>query len=268
MTSSVKQVVPFVKANGIHMHYLQDGAGPNLTILGGLGDSARNWGLLARRLAKNFRVLILDHRGVGQSEKAKPPYSISQFAKDTIGVFHALEISQSHVLGFSMGGMVALQMVLDFPNFVDKLVLVSTSPSKKMFPPDKIVRKILKNYTHDEGHYAQTYKLLFSEKFRKNYPLNSFSRFKISDPHPQPKENFLAQYEAVINFDICDHLNKIKNKTLIIAGSADVITPPQAAQYLHKNIPNSHLDFYKGCQHIPQAEEPKRFLQDVIQFLI
>lgn len=260
--------MPHVQVNGISLYYEKNGDGPWLTILGGLGDTTRNWGTLTNQLTKHFTVLLLDHRGSGQSEKTLPPYSMELFAQDTIALWKSLGIVKSNVLGFSMGGMIAQELAITHPERMEKLILISSSPNKKRFPPKNLsVPQILESYTHEEIHYSQTYKLLFSKTFQKKYSTQTFVKFQLGHPHPQPKENFLAQYYAVRNFDSTGHLHKITCPTLILLGDSDEMSSKEGAEFLHKHIAGSKLILYNDCGHIPQAEQPKKFLQDVLEFL-
>lgn len=262
--------MPKAHANGLRIHYETHGSGnpPYLTILGGLGDSTRNWGVVARELAKSFTVVVPDTRGAGQTEKPPPPYSIQTFADDIITFWDAVGIDKSHVLGFSMGGMVAQMVVAKQPQYVQKLILISTTAGKKRFAPQNPdVPKIMYGYEFSEQHFLKTYQILFSPEFKKNFDQNMFLKFKLSDPHPQPREAFLAQYEAIKNFDGTELLPKIKCPTLILAGDQDTMIAADAATFLHEHITGSRLIVYPGCGHIPQMEQPQEFYKNVLEFL-
>lgn len=262
--------MPKANANGVRLHYEThgSGSGPYLTILGGLGDSTRNWGLIARELGKDFTVVVPDTRGAGQSEKAAPPYSIELFANDVIAFWDVVGIEKSHVLGFSMGGMVAQWIASHEPQYIDRLILVSSTAGKKRFAPQNPdVPRLMYSHEFTETHFAKSYQVLFSEKFRENFDEKMFVKFKLSDPYPQPRELFVAQFEAIKNFDGTGLLAKINHPTLIIAGSSDEMIAPDASQFLRDNIPNATLLPYPDCGHIPQMEEPQRFCKDVRDFL-
>ena len=264
----VSHHMPTVEANGLHIYYEKFGTGPALTILGGLGDSTRNWGIVARELGKHFTVLVPDTRGSGQSEHTEPPYSIELFAKDTLAFWDALNVASSQVMGFSMGGMVALVIAAQDPKYVERLVLVSTSPGKKKYSPDHPgIKQIMENYSLTENHFSQTYEILFSEKFREKFDQKMFVKFKSGDPNPQDKKYFLAQYEAVKSFDGSNLLAKIPHPTLIIAGTSDGMISQKGTRYLGDHLRHSQLLLYPDCGHIPQMEEPQRFYRDVIEFL-
>ena len=102
-----------ILTNNIHIYYETHGNGAPLLILGGLGDTTRNWQAIAKKLAKTHQVILLDNRGAGQSDRPEGPYTIEQMANDAMGVLDHLGIKETHVLGFSMGGKIALQLALE-----------------------------------------------------------------------------------------------------------------------------------------------------------
>lgn len=262
--------MPKAHANNLHIYYETHGSGlaPYLTILGGLGDSTRNWGLIARELSKNFTVIVPDTRGAGKTEKTDPLYSVELFAHDTTGFLDAVGIDKTHILGFSMGGMTAQAIAAHHPEYVDKLILVSSTAGKKRFAPQNPdVPHLMYGYEFSESHFSKTYGILFSKKFRESFDKNMFVKFKLSDPNPQSQACFLAQYEAVKNFDGAGLLDKIKCPTLILAGTDDGMIATDASQFLHEHIAGSKLLLYPECGHIPQMEQPQKFYTDVTDFL-
>jgi pimeloyl-ACP methyl ester carboxylesterase len=119
--------VPKVQANGIQIHYETHGTGAPLVLIGGLGADTFLWFRQVPELCKHFQVIVFDNRGAGESDKPDEPYSVPMFAADTAGLLGALGIERAHILGASLGGMIAQQFAIDYPALLDRLVLASTT---------------------------------------------------------------------------------------------------------------------------------------------
>jgi 3-oxoadipate enol-lactonase len=122
----VSELMPTVLVNGIHLYYEVHGQGEPLVIIGGLSIDISEYPLMIKDLASDFQVIAFDNRGAGRTDKPDSPYSIEMMADDTEGLLTSLGISQAHVLGFSMGGRIAIDFTLKHPEQVKSLILVST----------------------------------------------------------------------------------------------------------------------------------------------
>ncbi len=118
--------MPTVHVNDIDMYYEIHGTGQPLALIMGLKTDISEWGEVIRGLAQHARVIALDNRGAGRTEKPDAPYSIEMMASDTDGLLRAIGVERANVLGISMGGRIALALALAHPELVDKLILVST----------------------------------------------------------------------------------------------------------------------------------------------
>lgn len=261
--------MPFFKAGDIDVHYRVIGEGPWLVILGGLGDNARNWSAIAARLGRRFKVLLVDNRGAGESSRPPGPYRIQDMAGDVIRLLDGLGVERAHVMGFSMGGKIALRLALTRPDLVDRLILVASTAAyeKNASPAAGDVQNLLENFSNDESHFKAQFEILFSDSHKKKFSADSFAKFKLEEPHPQSREDFLAQYEAVRGFDVSGDVHLVLSPTLVISGTEDRMTPHENSEWLAENIPHARLILYPGVGHIPQAERTKRFLEDVTGFL-
>ncbi|MGH7895506.1 MAG: alpha/beta fold hydrolase, partial [Candidatus Binatia bacterium] len=115
--------MPFVRANGVQIHVEESGSGPPLLLIMGLGASLETWEAQREAFAARFRVIAFDNRGAGRSEIPPPPWSVVDMAADAVGVLDALGVGRAHVLGVSMGGMIAQEMVIRHPARVDHLIV-------------------------------------------------------------------------------------------------------------------------------------------------
>jgi pimeloyl-ACP methyl ester carboxylesterase len=262
--------MPFLNVNAIKIHYQISGDGPWLTIIGGLGDTVHNWAVLALPLARHFKVLLLDNRGAGQSDRPSGPYRVETFASDVLAAWQELGIAKSHVLGFSMGGKVAMHLAVHHPHTVDKLILVATAAAgeKAPYPTETDIKTMLGSFANTAEHFARQFDVLFSERHKKKFSAQNFVTFKMNEKFPQTPADFAAQLAAVRDFDMTGEVHHITQPTLIISGTEDRMASYKNSEWLKDNIPNAKLALYPEVGHIPQAEESKRFLNDVSEFLL
>lgn len=120
--------MPIFNTGELDLYYETTGNGDCLLLLHGLGSSTRDWEYQLPDFCKNYRVLTVDVRGHGRSGKTGTPYSIPQFANDIARLLDGLNIASAHVVGLSMGGMIAFQLALDHPKRIKSLVIVNSGP--------------------------------------------------------------------------------------------------------------------------------------------
>jgi pimeloyl-ACP methyl ester carboxylesterase len=257
--------------NGIDLYYEIHGDGPNLTLIEGLGYHSWMWYRQIPTFSQHFRTLVYDNRGVGLSDKPPGPYSHTENAADLAGLLDNLGWERTHVLGVSMGGFIAQEFVLAYPERLDRLVLVATGfGGTHMVPlPLEAVRAL----TPDPS-------LSLEERIRSAMPL-AFSSPSWAQEHveefeqmvawrleqPQPPEAAMAQVMAGLTFDVEARLGEIVAPTLVIAGTEDHVVPPANAELLAAALPTATLDIIPGAGHLVQVQAANRFNQDVIAFL-
>jgi 3-oxoadipate enol-lactonase len=261
--------MPTTTLNYITIYYEIHGKGDPLLILGGLGDTTRNWQAIASHLGKDRQVILMDNRGSGQSDRPKGPYNIKDMAKDSLALLDHLNIEECDILGFSMGGKIALYIAHNIPRRIEKLILMATSPSwKTQFPPAPEIHGIMDSFDNTDEHFAKQFEMLYAEPYKKRFPAENYIRFKQTEELPQSQENFADQLSASQSFDVSRQLRQIKHPTLIIQGDSDVIARPENAELLASKLPNAKLISYPNVGHIPQLEASGDFLKDVNEFLL
>ena len=122
--------MPFAHANNAELYYEEQGSGEPLLLIQGLGGTHTAWLLQVRSFRKRYRVITYDSRGLGLSRDGEEPYSMRSLAADAVALLDCLDIASSHVLGLALGGMVAQEVAINYPERVRKLVLVATSPGR------------------------------------------------------------------------------------------------------------------------------------------
>ena len=263
--------MPKVKVNDIQIYYEVHGEGFPLIMITGLGGNIDSWNpRMIQELSKKFKTVMFDNRGAGRTDVSDRKYTIRLFADDTAGLMNALGISRAHILGISMGGMIAQELVLNYPENVAKLVLCSTcSGGSKDVQSSKEVSKMLT---------ADTSKMSQEEQKRMLLPLVLTDDFIEKNPdfvklvvqralkHPISEEAYIRQLNAVRKFNAYDRLHQINAPTLILHGRKDVLIPPENGSILAEVIPNAKLVHFEKSAHM-LVEEMNEVINSLTDFL-
>jgi pimeloyl-ACP methyl ester carboxylesterase len=240
-------------------------------LITGAGGSCRGWlPLQVPAFEQQYHTLIYDHRGVGESDDFGDPFSVVDLAEDAVGLMDALEIPKAHILGVSMGGMIAQEIALRNPDRVDRLILAGTYArpdakrcmllqhwrelSRAGAPIEVMIRERLLWTLQDETLEQSDLIELMIERF-------------IKDGTPLTQEVYAKQCDACIRHDTADRLRGIRHPTLVICGRRDQLTPPTLHRELADEIPNAHLVTIAYGGHLVMVESAERFNFTVLQFL-
>jgi pimeloyl-ACP methyl ester carboxylesterase len=261
--------VPKVKANGIELHYEVHGSGEPLVLIGGLGADTFLWFRQIPELCKYFQVIAFDNRGAGESDKPEEPYTIPMFAADTAGLLTALGIRPAHVVGASLGGLIAQEFALTYPAMVNRLVLVSTTfGGPHQIPTPKETLTAMLNRTGDpETDIRNNFKLFTSQEWQRAHPeiVDQYVQWRVA--HPQPPAAYQRQALAVAPFNAEERVSKIAAPTLVAHGADDRVVPVENARLLAGKIPHSQLMIFPGGGHAFTIEMSDEFNAAVVKFL-
>jgi len=277
--------VPKVRVDDIQIYYEVKGEGFPLVMIQGLSYSLDGWDpRLIEGLSKMFKLVLFDNRGAGRTGVSDREYTMKLFADDTAGLMDALGISKAHILGLSMGGMIAQELVLNYPEKVEKLVLCSTG-SQWCFSQEasrildamtessqeELTRMILSlefasDFPTDFVRKKPSVVLLFTNDFVKEHPDLVDLLILRAAKHPISKEGWIRQLNAIRGFNTQGRLHKIRVPTLILHGRKDVEIPPENSSILAKAIPNSKLVYLEKSAH-RLAEEMREVINVLSEFL-
>jgi len=233
----------------------------------GLGFPLAMWGELRTFMAQRFRAIVYDNRGVGKSDAPLPPYSIAQMAKDAACVLDAVGVPRAHILGLSMGGMIAQELVLSAPHRVQKLILGCTNcGGRRSVRPAPEVRHALlpRFFVPRDKRIAAVLPFIYDEhtpQYRVEADVQLLRR------NPTPLLGFLAQLLAIISWQSYDRLPQITAPTLVIHGENDRLVPPENAKILADRIPNAKLVILPHASHIFPTDQPERTREELLAFL-
>ena len=246
------------------------GAGTPLLLIHGLGYARWGWEPVLPGLAERFDVLVFDNRGIGESDAPPGPYTVPQLAEDAARVLDEAGVDRAHVVGTSLGGMVAQELALSHPERVDRLVLACTTPGgPKAHPmPDTTVALMVEAAT------------LEPEVALRRFVENALAPRTVSERPElverilthrlatrQAAEAWAAQAAAGVTFDAYDRLSTLAAPTLVQHGTEDVVVDPRNSDLLVELVPNARLELLPGTGHLYFWEEPDRFVASVASFL-
>ncbi|MQF98012.1 MAG: alpha/beta fold hydrolase [SAR202 cluster bacterium] len=236
------------------IHYVAEGNenAPVIVLINGLGGDLRQWQALRLMLQSQYRVVSLDNRDSGHSERGDEQYYIEDMANDVVDLLDRLAIGKTHVIGYSMGGAIAQELAINQPQLVDKLILLATYDStdnraQDLFRGFASLRRDLnrEDYLRLTLPWGYTY-----EEYEKPGFVEEVIAELVNDPLYQENEAFTRQMEATIAFNSRDRLHLIKAPTLLVFGDEDIMTPIRFANSMVARIKNAQLFVIKGTGHL------------------
>lgn len=262
--------MPSAKVNGINIGYSVEGEGAPLVMIMGLGGARSSWRGQTGAFRQHYRVVTFDNRGVGKSDRPAGPYTIGMMADDTLGLMDHLGISKAHVLGVSMGGMIAQELAISRPERVDKLVLGCSFPragSGANSPGMDRAIEAQENSTQDEASQRRLIGSMIDLSF------NSWSNRVFLRPLAKaavrfyPIDGVVEQRKAVSSHDTTGRLGTVRAPTLVITGTEDRLVNPASSETIAKLIPNARLVKVPGGGHYFFMEKRDDFNREVLGFL-
>ncbi|MBM4278617.1 MAG: alpha/beta fold hydrolase [Deltaproteobacteria bacterium] len=261
--------MPVQKVNGIDIYYEIHGEGELLVLIMGLRRNVEWWYSQIPELSKHFKILFFDNRGAGRTDKPAMDYSIRLFADDTAGLMEALDIKKAHILGVSMGGYIAQELTINYPERVRSLILGCTSAGGKravLMTPERLTKFTANEGLSPEQILKKDMDIYFSDKFVQENPEKIKEFIEISLRYYQPPDAFMRQFNACLNHDTVNRLNQVTVSTLIASGDDDPLVPPENSRILKELIPHAELVFFPGKRHCFFLETAERFNQVVVDF--
>ena len=259
-----------VKRDVAPLYYEVYGKGEPLLFIAGLGSDSSSWAGVVKMFSTQFKAVVFDNGGTGRSSIMRKPHTIRRMADDAVRLLDHLKIERSHVIGHSMGGYIAQELAINYPDRIGKLILESTAPvsSKRNNILFEDIYSQLKREGHSEGWFKRWATWLFPPRLIADSAfIDAFIKDSMKYPYLQNAEGLKSQIDAIISFDVRDKISDIKVKTLILEGKDDILITPEEAKMLAKNIHGSIFQLLDGVAHCIHIENPKLFTDTVIGFL-
>ncbi len=263
----------FTEVNNIKICYEVNGKGYPIILVHGFAMYKEFW-IAQKPLSEQFKVITLDNRGCGKSDHPSEPFDMETLAKDVKDLMDFLKIEKAHVLGHSLGGMIAQHFALEHPNRVNKLILIATFPN---LPLDKSGLEMYKksqletyeaklkdpvkafNNKMKQRFTRNFYKLMVQEPSRKFHGLFSTEDLMENEKNKgtSKTQDIINQINAIAKHNTLEQLHNIKHDTLILAGEKDRIISKISSNEMHDKIPNNTLKVFSGSHYFPLEEAPE-----------
>lgn len=260
--------------DAVRIHYEIRGQGEPLALIFGYAGSSRGWGEPFRNLLEaRFKTIMIDNRGTGESDKPEKPFSVADMAADVASVLDHAKIDRAHVMGISMGGMIAQEFALHHPARLRGLVLGCTlcglahgvagepevlaalqvNPNQPLAPQ---VERLLAACCAKPFLASPRGQAVVKERVAEvmNYPMT-------------PLHTYQLHWAAIGGFDTFDRLPQIKAPTLIITGTSDLLVPDANSDIIKERIPGARLHKIPGAGHVFFWEAPEDSAAAVTKFL-
>ena len=261
----------YADSGSTKIFYQIRGDGEPLILIMGFGADGNLWEKHANEYEKHFKCVLIDNRGVGQSDQPKGPYNTQMMAQDVVAVMDHAGIKNARVAGISMGGAIAQQLAINFPHKVNRLALISTWPKFNNYA--KTVYENLKKLrvTSDPEDFMELLQLWIFAPPYYEYGLQELKQGQqgaAANPNPQSTDGFNGQLDACISHDVVSELHNIAVPTLITVGDMDIFTPPAFSKILHDHIKGSKYISFPTGGHVHHWEDLERFNRVTTDFLL
>jgi 3-oxoadipate enol-lactonase len=261
--------VPHVHANGVDLHYRVDGAGDQTALLiNGVGDDLEGWAFQRDDLAAaGLRVVTFDNRGCGHSSQPAGPYTSAEMAGDAKGLADALGLAPFHLIGVSMGGVIAQEYAAAWPGDLISVVLASTYAR-----PDPLtyaafeVWALIAEAAGMPVMMRQQAPWVFSTDFYAGQPGRLAGFLADMERTTQTAAGFAAQIGALLTHDCTGRLAAITTPALVLASQDDIIIKPALSRALFEALPDAHWVLLAGG-HAAFLENPAAWNRAVIDFV-
>ncbi|MBI5030604.1 MAG: alpha/beta hydrolase [Chloroflexi bacterium] len=268
--------MPHVNANGINIAYEITGTGHPLVFITGVGYGKWFWHKVIPGLAEKFQVITFDNRGAGDSDKPDGPYTVPMMAADTAGLLDALNIKGAYVMGHSLGGYIAQELIVTRPDLIDKLILASTNfGGTKVIPITPEAMKVLTDRSGDPVELVKRgISIACAPGFSDRQPQVVQELLQYRFTNPVPPAQYAAQVAAgagtmAYTDEIVDaRMKAIQVPTLLLFGEFDNVVPPGNADLMAQKIASARIKIIPNTGHIFPIEDPATTVQAIIEFLI
>jgi 3-oxoadipate enol-lactonase len=257
--------MPLAKAGEIELSYDRAGEGPPLLLIMGMSGTKHHWGeSLLEQLQRDFDTIVYDHRDAGDSTRTGQPFTIADLAEDAAGLLGALDIDSAHVMGISMGGMIAQELVLAKPDRVRSLTLGCTycGGSGSALTSESVMKKLAEAMTSGDRERAirAAWEVNVSPSFAAEE--DAWARFRATGMrYGLPVEVIMRQMQAIAGHDTSERLPGVRTPTLVVHGTLDELLPVQNGHMVAGLIPDARLEILDGIAHMFFLEQPDHTAQ-------
>ncbi len=260
--------MPFAQTSDAEIHYEIVGNGEPLMLVAGLGGAASYWQPNLEAFAKNYRVLLHDHRGTGKSTPSEMEYTVELMADDLLAVMDAAGISKAHLVGHSTGGSIGQVLAAKAPERIASLVLYASwaEIDSQMQMCLETRRRILRAMGEDEYHRA-TPIFLYPPYYVRDRKSAIDTEIEAAIKNSPPKSILDARVTGIMKFDGLQYLDKISCPVMVLVAEDDILTPPYLSDQMAARLRSPHVVKLSRGAHAVSRVEPALFNKTVLDFL-
>jgi pimeloyl-ACP methyl ester carboxylesterase len=261
--------MPHLEVEGIRLHYTTHGhdrvGGSPVVLLHGLGSCGDDWLMQVPALTTRYRVITVDLPGHGESGATPKGVTIESMARPVVALLDALDEARAHIVGLSLGGMVALQLAVDHPSRVRSLVLVNTF-ARLHQPPGGLVRGLVRVGLLVAAPMSWTGRWVAGGLFPgpDQGPIREVAAKRIA---ANSRRSYLRAVSAILRFDASRWLGEIRAPTLVVAGAQDQTAPLPSKIELATGIEGARIEIVEGSGHATPIDAPETFNSLLLRFL-
>lgn len=262
--------MPYTRStDGARIHYEVAGTGSPVLLIMGLGSNAYGWARTIPWLSESFQAIAFDNRGTGRSDVPDGAYSIAQMAADAAAVLDATGHTKAHVVGASLGGMIAQRLALSRPERLRSLALFCTTPggARAVAASQEVLTALVQGGDDPSTVYRRNAWFLYGEETRERHPERIEEDLAFRSKIPTPPTGYLGQLQAAMAHDTGDELAAIAAPTLVVHGDADLLIPTANGKTLASRIPGAELVLLPGAGHMLQADAGDAVREALLGFL-
>ncbi len=256
----------FVENQGAKIYWDEQGQGAPLLLIMGLGYTSVMWHRTRPALAQRYRTVAFDNRGVGLSDVPPGPYSIATMASDVAAVLDAAGIASAHVLGVSMGGAIAQEFALQYPERTRSLILGCTAPGGDLaVRAQRTVADLLlgRGMTLEQAREAMLPYIYDTATPREKIEED----VRLRQPWLPSAEGYMAQLQAILAWESYSRIAQITAPTLVIHGKSDALVPPSNGELIAKRIPGAKLVLIENASHLFLTDQTEQANREILEFL-
>lgn len=255
--------------DGARIYYEVSGTGSPVLLIMGLGSNAYGWARTVPWLSQHFQAITFDNRGTGRSDVPEGAYSIAQMAADAAAVLDAVGHVAAHVVGASLGGMIAQRFALTYVERVASLALLCTTPggSRHVAASPEVLAALVQGGEDPSTVYRRNAWFLYGDETRERHPERIEEDLAYRSRIPTQPAGYFGQLQAAMAHDACAELARIRVPTLVLHGDADRLIPVANGETLASLIPGADLIRLPSAGHMLQADAGDSVRETLLDFL-
>ena len=257
--------MPYQTIGDLRLAYTERGDGVALVFVHGLGSSMHDWSAQLDHFAPHYRAIALDLRGHGDSDKPAGRYSMRLFAADLAGLLEMIDAAPAHIVGLSLGGMVAFELAVNHPQLVRSLVIVNSAPAV-------VPRTLTQKWQFKKREWIVRFlgmrrmgrvlaDRLLPDAQQKALHDGFVERWSANQPRA-----YLSALRAIVGWSVFDRIDTIDRPVLVVSADQDYTSPDQKRAWMQR-LPNAHLEVIANSRHMTPLDQPAAFNHALDAFL-